>query len=115
MTVPTTHPTLAVAVVLRVEYDEAVRPHTMRLDLVREGAPVGPPIGGTFGPIGHAPGMKVGAAAMVPLTFTANLLAIETLGLYEWMFFVDDSLLASIPMEVDAVPIAGLQPPIGSR
>jgi hypothetical protein len=101
-TVPTTHPSLAVVLLIEVDYSEALIDHRGVIELIREGEPVG--VRAELGfKTGHSPHSVRGESALVPLTLTFPGLRLDTFGTYEWVVSLDDEIHASLPMRL--VPI----------
>jgi len=96
---PGQHPALAVVVVLRVEYSEALDEHRLEIELRLDGQPMNAKAVVTF-TTGHAPRQGRGTPAFVPAALPFSNLVFETAGRYEWNISVDDEPLGSIPMEV---------------
>lgn len=111
---PTQHPTLALVLVLRVEYSEALDPHQLEIELTLDGQGKDVKATAQFG-TGHAPGVSRGTPTFLPLALTFNNLKFETPGRYEWVIQVDGDAIGRIPLEVTqgvigTMPIVG-QPP----
>lgn len=96
---PAQQPTMAVVLVLRVEYSEALDSHQIDVELTLDGEPKEAKATGQL-ITGHAPGQVRGTPSFVPLTFTFTNLMFETPGRYEWVIQADDEVLGRIPMEV---------------
>lgn len=100
---PTTHPLLAVVVVIEVDYSEALIDHRGVIELIREGEPVGPRAELGF-KTGHSPHSMRGESALVPLTFTFRSLRLDTYGTYEWVISLNDEIHATLPMRLMPTP-----------
>ena len=96
---PAQHPTLAVVLVLKVEYSEALDRHNLNVQLTLDGQPLDAKAAGDL-ITGHAPGQARGAPSFVPMALTFNNLVFETPGRYEWVVAVDKAELARVPIEV---------------
>ena len=109
VSVPTTQPALAIALVLEVGYNEALKPHHLEIVLRREdGQDVGPRAIATFN-VGHPPWLEPGAPVTVPLAFEQQGIVFDSYGRFEWVVYVDgDQELARLPVSVSPMP---LQPP----
>ena len=96
---PVTHPSLAVVLVFRVEYTEALEEHALSVQLMKDGELKGV---GAFGQlmIGHPPGMARGASQSMTAALTFPLVTFETPGRYEWSIAIDDVPLGFLPLEV---------------
>ena len=99
---PTTHPKMAVVLVLEVEYGEALKSHDLEVVLVRDGEPLGPRAQGQLN-VGHAPGTQLGAPAQVPIALPFPMLTFDSPGRYEWDVLVDGTSLGQVDMEI--VPV----------
>lgn len=99
---PTTHASLAVVVVVRVEYTDAHKEHRLEVFLELDGEPVGPRAEGGF-QAGHAPTQKHGAAMFMPLAMTFAGLKFESPGRYEWVLRVSEQIERRLPMELALV------------
>jgi hypothetical protein len=109
---PAQHPTMAVVIVLRIEYSEALDNHQLEVELTLDGESrnvkaVGQVI------TGHAPGQIRGTPTFVPLTFSFNNLVFEAPGRYEWVVRVDEQELRRLPIEVVQGTIQGMPMPPG--
>lgn len=97
---PAQVPTMALVVVLRVEYSEALDQHQLEVELTLDGKPRPAKAGGHF-TTGHAPGQVRGTPSSVPLALTFNNLIFEVPGRYEWVIRVDKAtVLGRVPIEV---------------
>lgn len=96
---PTQHPTMAVVVVLRVEYSEALDRHQLEIELTLDGEAKEPKATAQF-ITGHAPGQVRGTPSFVPLALTFNNLIFETPGRYEWVIRTDGEVRGRVPVEV---------------
>ncbi len=103
---PTTHSTLALALVFRIEYDEALNdiPITIVLE-TEDGEQMGPEIEGMIN-AGHAPGTDRGAPAFHPLAITLNGLQFESAGRYRFRVTSTDMELATVPFYVQSTKTA---------
>jgi hypothetical protein len=110
-TFPAQHPTLAVVLVMKVEYGEALDPHRVEVELMLDGRSVGAKASGQM-ITGHAPGLARGAASFVALPITFNNLVLETPGRHEWIISVDDAELGRLPMEVVQGAMPGMPVPM---
>src|SRR5262249_54147582 len=95
---PAQHSTMAVVLVLRVEYSEALDHHQLEVELTIDGEPRPPKAGGQF-ITGHAPGQGRGTPSFVPLTLTFNNLVFDAPGRYEWVVRVDGDVYGRVPIE----------------
>jgi hypothetical protein len=97
---PATHPSLALVLVLRIEYSEALRDIHVRVQLLDEDDnSVGPTVDGTIN-VGHPPGTRPGTPAFVPHTLTFNGLEFRRTGGYRFKVMEGDRELASVPFQV---------------
>lgn len=101
---PTTHPTMSLAWVLRVEYDEALDDIPITVELLDEdNEPVGPRIDGIIS-AGHAPRQRRGTATFVPQTLTVNMVTFKRPGGYHFRITSEDRELGSVPFRLVAPP-----------
>lgn len=101
--VPTTQK-LAVVLVLRADYSEALTTHDLLVELVDEDArPTGVKVAGKFA-VGHPPGTRVGDPAIVQAPIDVPPFRIRAYGNYEWRISVDGVPLGGLPMEVLPLP-----------
>ncbi|TMK87338.1 MAG: hypothetical protein E6G44_00360 [Actinobacteria bacterium] len=97
---PATHPTMALVLVYRVEYSEALTDWPIVVELLDEDdRPVGPRLDGTIN-AGHPPGTIRGSPVFIPQSITMNLLPFEKGGGYRFRVSSGDSELASVPFRV---------------
>jgi len=109
-TFPAVHPSMAVALLLRVEYAEALKDIPITIELVDEdGHPVGVKIEGKVN-VGHAPGTKPGQPIFVPQSITLNGLQLPKEGSYNFRISSGSRHLGSIVFRV--VPAAAMPPGI---
>lgn len=110
-TFPAQHPTMAVVLVLRVEYSEAPEPHHLEVELTLDGQSKDVKAVGEV-VIGHAPGQVRGSPSFVPLALPFNNLVFEAPGRYEWVITVDQQQLGRLPIEVvqGAMPVMPMPP-----
>ena len=107
--VPLTHPTLAVVLVLRIEYDEALEDIPISVTMETEdGKVLGPRIDGTIN-AGHPPGTVRGAPAFHPIALTVNGMRFENAGRFSFRVASGDEELTRIPFTVEIMR----QPPQG--
>jgi hypothetical protein len=99
---PTTHPSLALALVFQVEYSEALIDHQVDVTLEKDGEVI---IRGQIDfHTGHAPRSTRGAPTFVPYTITYNMLQFDEPGRYEWVAREGDTELGRLPLEVTKAP-----------
>lgn len=96
---PAQHPTMALVLVLRVEYSEALDSHQLEVELTLDGEPRGPKAKAQF-VTGHAPGQVRGTPSFVPVALTFNNVVFEAAGRYEWVMRVDGEVYGRVPIEV---------------
>jgi hypothetical protein len=109
---PAQHPTMAVALVLKVEYSEALDRHNLEVQLTLDGQRLDARAAGDL-ITGHAPGQVRGAPSFVPMALTFNNLVFETAGRYEWVVTVDGTELARVSLEVAQAVVPGIPGPPG--
>lgn len=110
--IPANHPTMAVVLVLQVEYSEALKEHHLELTLRRaDGEPAGPRAMARFN-VGHPAGMDPGAPLSVPLALEQQGIVFDSYGRYEWLVEVDGVELGRLPISVAPVqnPLPFLAP-----
>lgn len=109
-TIPAVHPTMAVALLLRVEYSEALTDIPIAVELVNEdGNPVGVKIEGKMN-VGHPAGTKPGAPVFVPQAITVNGLQLPKEGSYSFRVTSGPRHLGSVVFRL--VPAASMPPGI---
>ncbi len=96
---PAQHPTMAVVLILRIEYSEALDNHHLDVELTLDGQSMNVKATGEV-TTGHAPGQVRGTPSFVPLALPFNNLVFETAGRYEWVITVDEQELGRLPIEV---------------
>lgn len=97
---PVTHPMLALALVFRVEYTEALEDHPIAIELLDEDdQSLGPRIDGVIR-VGHPPGTRPGTPAFVPQAIRFNLIRFEREGGYRFRITAGEKELASIPFRL---------------
>lgn len=97
---PVTHPTMALALVFRVEYTEALEDHPIAIELLDEDdRSLGPRIDGVIH-VGHPPRMRPGTPSFVPQAIRFNMLRLEHEGGYRFRVAVHDEEVASVPFRV---------------
>jgi hypothetical protein len=104
---PAQHPTLAIVLVLRVEYSEALDQHQLEVELTLDGAAKDSKATAQF-VTGHAPGQVRGTPSFVPLALTFNNLVFEMPGRYEWVVRADGEVCGRVPIEVVQGTIGGI-------
>jgi hypothetical protein len=99
-TIPVVHPTMALVLVIRVEYSEALADIPLVIELIDEDdKPIGPRLEGVIN-AGHAPRTKRGTPSFQPLAMTFNLISFDHEGGYRFRVTTGDRELASIPFRV---------------
>lgn len=101
---PAVHPTMAVVLVIRVEYNEAPKTCLLTVELVLDGQPAGVKLTGQMS-VGHAAGLKRGAPQFAGTALTFNNVQFEKPGRYEWIISIDSEILGHIPLEVIQGPV----------
>ncbi|HEX6262417.1 MAG TPA: hypothetical protein VF097_06175 [Actinomycetota bacterium] len=97
---PVTHPSMALALVFRVEYTEALEDHPIVIELLDEDdQPVGPRIDGIIH-VGHPPRMPPGTPSFVPQAIRFNNIRLEREGGYRFRVTVRDDEVASVQFRV---------------
>jgi len=104
-TIPAVHPTMALVLVIRVEYSEALSDIPLVIELIDEDdKPIGPRVEGIIN-AGHAPRTKRGTPTFQPVAMTFNLIAFDHEGGYRFRVSTGDHELASIPFRVRTVSL----------
>lgn len=97
---PTMHPTMSLAWILRIEYDEALSDIPIMVELIDEdGSPLGPRLEGVIN-TGHAPRQQRGTPSFIPQTFTLNLLQFEKPGTYSFRIRSGETELGAVPFRL---------------
>lgn len=112
---PTTHPSMAVVLVLRVEYTEALDTHELEVALMLDGEHQGVGAKGQLA-TGHSPTSTRGAPTYVPMVLPFYQIVFKCPGRYEWVVRVDGKPLGlPIPMEVITAPQISVTLPGGAQ
>jgi hypothetical protein len=103
--VPAMHPTMALVLIFRIGYDEALNDIPITIELMDEDdQPFGPRIQGVIN-AGHPPRSRRGTPTFYPLAMPFNMLSFEHEGGYRFRISSgEDGEIASIPFQVRAVP-----------
>jgi hypothetical protein len=102
-TTPATHPTMALVLIFRIEYDEALTDILIVIELLDEDdKPLPLRIEGKIN-VGHPPRSRRGMPTFHPLAMTFNLLTFDHEGGYRFRVSTGDIELASVPLRVRAV------------
>lgn len=97
---PVTHPSMALALVFRVEYTEALEDHPIAIELLDEDdQSLGPRIDGIIH-VGHPPRMRPGTPSFVPQAIRFNNISFEREGGYRFRVSVRDEEVASVQFRV---------------
>jgi hypothetical protein len=113
-TFPTQHPSMAVVLVIKVEYTEAPKTYQLNIELTLDGQPLDVMATGPM-MTGHAPGQVAGAPQFVPLALPFNNVTFSAPGRYEWVVTADETELGRVPIEVIQGIIPGLPQAVPSR
>jgi hypothetical protein len=106
---PAQHPSMAVVLVLQVEYTEAPKSYTLTVELMLDGQPEEAKATAQIA-IGHAPVQARGAPQFVPFAIPFNNVTFGGPGRYEWVIAVDGAELGRLPIEVASGFVVGAQP-----
>jgi hypothetical protein len=98
---PVQHSSMAVVLVIKVEYTEALTPHLLTVELMLDGHPQDVRAVGQLR-TGHEPMQARGAPSYAPLALTFANVTLEHLGRYEWVITSGEHALGRLPMEVVA-------------
>ncbi len=106
---PITHPTMALALLFRVEYSEALTDIPIAIELLDDDdQPVGVKIEGKIN-VGHAPGTKPGAPIFVPQAITLPMLQFSKEGSYTFRISMGAEVLGTAVFRVtSATSVPGL-------
>jgi hypothetical protein len=105
--VPLVHPAMALVLVLRVGYDEAMRQIPFRIELLTEDdKPLGVGGQGVLA-VGHAPTQAKGAPSSAPLVIPFTNVHFGEAGGYRFRVSSGDSEIVSVPFRVFLVPNPG--------
>jgi hypothetical protein len=100
---PAVHPTLALVLVFRIPYDEALADIPIVIELLDEDdQPAGPRMEGAIN-AGHPPRTRRGTPNFYPLQLTFNMLEFGHEGGYRFKVTSGDRELASVPFQVRTV------------
>jgi hypothetical protein len=103
-TTPVTHPTMALVLIFRIGYDEALAGIPIVIELLDEdNKPLQLRIEGRIN-AGHPPRLRRGMPTFHPLAMTFNMLTFDHEGGYRFRVSSGDDELASIPLWVRATP-----------
>ncbi len=105
---PLRHPALAVALVLEIPYDEAMKMHTLEVSLELDGIELDAPrVAGNL-QTGHPAIGAPGAPSFTPIAIPFQNLELHDAGRYDWLIKIDGEIIGRIPMTVFVLP----QPPV---
>jgi hypothetical protein len=96
---PAHHPAMALVLVLRVEYTEALRRVDLKVELTLDGVAVGVGAEARF-ETGHAPGTTHGAPTFVPIAVPFANVPFGAPGRYEWVITAGADELGRVPLQV---------------
>ena len=96
---PAQHPAMAVALVLKVEYTEALAAHQLTVELMLDGESQDVKATGSLR-MGHAPTQARGAPSFAPIALPFYGITFATPGRYEWVIRVGEDELGRIPIDV---------------
>jgi hypothetical protein len=101
---PAQHPSLAVVLVIKVEYNEAPKTFDLTVELMLDGKAAGAKAVGQLS-VGHAAQLKRGAPQFAPMAITFPNLGFETPGRYEWVISLEEKIIGQIPLDVVQGPV----------
>ena len=97
---PVTHASMALALIFRVEYSEALSDHAISIELLDEDdQAIGARVDGVIH-VGHPPRTRPGTPAFVPQAIRFNLLRFEREGGYRFRVSVSGEEIASVPFRL---------------
>jgi len=110
--IPATHPTMALALLFRIEYSEALQDIPIAIELVDDDDhPIGVRVEGKIN-VGHAAGSKPGAPIFVPQALTFTMLQLPKEGGYSFRITSGTRELGSAVFRVaSAASMPGMIPP----
>jgi hypothetical protein len=98
--VPAVHPTMALVLVFRIEYHQALADIPITIELLDEDdQPFGPRLEGVIN-AGHPPRTRPGTPTFHPLAMAFNMLPFEHEGGYRFRVTSRDAEIASVPFRV---------------
>lgn len=98
--VPATHPSMALTLIIRIEYAEALKDIPFLVELLDEDdAPLGPRLEATIN-VGHPPGSRPGAPTFLPFQWTLTMLSLPRSGGYRFRIRTGETELGSVPFRV---------------
>jgi uncharacterized protein DUF6941 len=101
---PIAHPTMALVLIFRVEYSEALKDIPIQIQLLDEDEnPAGIHVHQKLN-VGHPAGSKPGSPLFVPQALTFNMLTLQKLGDYRFRIAAGEDELASVPFRVAPAP-----------
>jgi len=103
---PAAHPSMAVVLVIRVEYTEALETHRLNVELVLDGKQQGVRATGELA-TGHAPTQARGAPSFVSLALPFSNVAFEAPGRHEWVVTIDEHEVGRLPIDVVQLAMPG--------
>lgn len=111
---PAQLPAMALVLVLRVDYHEALDQHRIEVDLTLDGQVQEVRAAAQF-VTGHAPGLSRGTPSFVSLALPFNNVRFEKPGRYEWVISSESDAIGRVPLEVTqgvigAMPTPGQMP-----
>jgi hypothetical protein len=102
--IPAVHPNMALVLVFRIGYDEALNDIPITIELIDEDdQPFGPRIQGVIN-AGHPPRSRRGTPTFHPLAMSFPMLPFEHEGGYRFRISSADGEIASVPFQVRAAP-----------
>lgn len=111
---PAQHPAMALVLVLRVEYTEALSRIHLKIELTLDGQSCD--VGAEAGfETGHAPGTAQRAPTFVPLAVPFANVPFAAPGRYEWVITANGAELGRVPLEVAHAVLAVARPAGGLR
>ena len=108
---PAQHPAMAVALVLKIEYTEALTNHRLTVELMLDGEPQDVKAMGDLR-MGHAPTQARGAPSFAPIALPFYGVTFAAPGRYEWVITVGDDQLGRIPIDVASGVVPVLPPTV---
>jgi hypothetical protein len=112
-TVPVVHPTMAIVLVLELDWNEAFVDHVLDVALHdADGTALGPRAVANLR-VGHGPDMLEGDPVFVPVAIDQQMVKFQGFGRYEWTITWDNAVVGHLPITVARlpnVPLTGFPP-----
>jgi hypothetical protein len=102
--VPTAHPLIAIALVIELEYGEALENHPVEITLKdTDGTPLGPRATMNLR-VGHPAQLERGGSVTVPIAMELPHIQFPRYDRYEWVIEIDGKVEGRLPVTVSPPP-----------